>query len=213
MDAVFFDLDNTLYSAEHNLFNLIDVRINRYMHEVVGIAPERVDGLRRHYWAVYGVTLQGLIQEYGADAEHYLDYVHDIDVPSRLSADPRLEQELGRIRARKFVFTNGSRDHAQRVLGCLGIERCFEAIYDIRVSNYIPKPQESPYRAVLKASGVSPQCSIMVEDSVPNLHTAARLGMKTILVGDDSAEAAHFDAVIRTASEAAQVVQRWQGDA
>ncbi len=210
MDAVFFDLDNTLYSAEHNLFNLIDVRINRYMHEVVGIAPERVDGLRRHYWAVYGVTLQGLIQEYGADPEHYLDYVHDIDVPSRLSADPLLEQELKKIRSRKFVFTNGSHDHAERVLKCLGIEGCFEAIYDIRVSNYIPKPKESPYQAVLKASDVAACDSIMVEDSPANLDTAARLGMKTILVGSRGDDGLPYDAVTSSACEAARVVQQWQ---
>ena len=35
--AVLFDLDNTLYPAERDLFSLIDVRINRYMEEVVSI--------------------------------------------------------------------------------------------------------------------------------------------------------------------------------
>ena len=37
MDVLIFDLDNTLYPAERQLFNLIDVRINRYMTEMVGI--------------------------------------------------------------------------------------------------------------------------------------------------------------------------------
>ena len=37
MDVLIFDLDNTLYPAEKQLFNLIDVRINRYMTEIVGI--------------------------------------------------------------------------------------------------------------------------------------------------------------------------------
>jgi len=41
--AVLFDLDNTLYPAEKDLFSLIDVRINRYMEEVVAIDSEDVD--------------------------------------------------------------------------------------------------------------------------------------------------------------------------
>jgi len=34
MNAILFDLDNTLYPAERDLFSLIDVRINRYMVEL-----------------------------------------------------------------------------------------------------------------------------------------------------------------------------------
>lgn len=37
MDYILFDLDNTLYTPERDLFSLIDRRINRYMNEVVGI--------------------------------------------------------------------------------------------------------------------------------------------------------------------------------
>lgn len=46
MKAVLFDLDNTLYPAECDLFSLIDVRINRFMEDVAAIAPEEVDCLR-----------------------------------------------------------------------------------------------------------------------------------------------------------------------
>ncbi len=69
MDMLLFDLDNTLYSPERELFSLIDVRINRYMCQTVGIPPAEVDGLRRRYWAEYGVTLQGLIRHYQVDPE------------------------------------------------------------------------------------------------------------------------------------------------
>ncbi|RLB75703.1 MAG: pyrimidine 5'-nucleotidase, partial [Deltaproteobacteria bacterium] len=59
MKAILFDLDNTLYPVECDLFSLIDVRINRYMEEVVEIDPTDVDELRRRYWQDYGATLQG----------------------------------------------------------------------------------------------------------------------------------------------------------
>lgn len=209
MQAIFFDLDNTLYSAERALFDLIDVRINRYMHEVVGIAVDQVDALRRDYWQRYGVTLQGLIQEHDADAEDYLDYVHDIDVHSRLCANPQLREQLLELPQRKFVFTNGSDCHARRVLNCLQISDCFEQVFDIRAGgDYIPKPHCSPYHAVLKAAAVSPEQSIMVEDSLPNLHTAARLGMKTIFVGE-SCDDPCVDAVVSRVEEVSEVVQQW----
>jgi len=45
MEFILFDLDNTLYSAEQEVFSLIDRRINHYMVEVVGIPLDEVDDL------------------------------------------------------------------------------------------------------------------------------------------------------------------------
>jgi putative hydrolase of the HAD superfamily len=184
MDVLIFDLDNTLYPAEKQLFNLIDVRINRYMTEIVGIPAPEVDALRREYWRLYGVTLQGLIRHHSVDPEDYLLYVHDIDVTSRLAPDLYLREMLTNLPQRKVVFTNGSVCHADRVLSALGIEDIFEKIYDIRVAAYQPKPFPEPYHAVLAELATTPERCIMIEDSRDNLHTAKKLGMGTILVGD-----------------------------
>ena len=184
MDVLIFDLDNTLYPAEKQLFNLIDVRINRYMIEIVGIPAPEVDALRREYWRLYGVTLQGLIRHHAVDPEDYLHYVHDIDVTSRLAPDLALREMLTNLPQRKVVFTNGSVCHADRVLSALGIEDIFEQIYDIRVAAYQPKPFPEPYHAVLDELGTTPERCIMIEDSRDNLRTAKNLGMGTILVGD-----------------------------
>ena len=184
MDVLIFDLDNTLYPAEKQLFNLIDVRINRYMTEIVGIPAPEVDALRRDYWRLYGVTLQGLIRHHAVDPEDYLLYVHDIDVTSRLVPDIALREVLTRLPQRKAVFTNGSTCHAAQVLSALGIEDMFEKVYDIRVAAYQPKPYPEPYHAVLEELDTVAERCIMIEDSRDNLQTAKRLGMGTILVGD-----------------------------
>lgn len=199
MHLILFDLDNTLYAPERELFSLIDVRINRYMHEVVGIPEPDVDGLRRLYWQRYGVTLQGLIRHYGVDPEDYLHYVHDVDVPSRIQPDPELSQALARLPHRKLVFTNGSSDHAERVLGALGIRDHFEGIFDIRVARYSPKPFAEPYHRVLELLGILAEGCVMVEDTLDNLRTAKDLGMKTVLVGPARQEP-FVDACIHCAS-------------
>lgn len=183
MEAILFDLDNTLYAPERNLFALIDVRINHFMTEVVGIAAGEVDGLRRRYWAEYGVTLGGLIRHHGVDPEAYLEYVHDVDVTGRLGPDPDLRAALARLPQRKAVFTNGSRGHAERVLAALGVADQFESIFDIRIAAYRPKPYPDPYRRVVAHLDLPAERCIMVEDSVENLRTAKQLGMRTVLVG------------------------------
>ncbi|NJC88414.1 MAG: pyrimidine 5'-nucleotidase [Desulfuromonas sp.] len=183
MDVLLFDLDNTLYPPERELFNLIDVRINRFMTDQVGIPAGAVDALRREYWAAYGVTLQGLIRHYDVDPEAYLHYVHDVDVAARLSPDAELREMLEALPQRKAVFTNGSICHADRVLAALGIADQFEQVFDIRVADYLPKPYPQPYQAVLAALGVPARHCIMVEDSRENLRTAKHFGMTTVLVG------------------------------
>ncbi|AMV73795.1 HAD superfamily hydrolase [Desulfuromonas sp. DDH964] len=207
--AVLFDLDNTLYAPERDLFALIDKRINRYMLEVVAIPRAEVDGLRRHYWKAYGATLQGLIRHYGVDPEDYLDYVHDVDVSTRLQPDPLLCSSLQRLPLRRFVFTNGSRGHAERVLAALGLAESFEEIFDIRIANYQPKPNPDPYHGVLRQLGLAAGHCVMVEDSLANLATAKQLGMTTVLVAQDPEQSAVVDHQVATASQAAQLVTSW----
>lgn len=189
MKALLFDLDNTLYSPERDLFSLIDVRINRYMKEVVGIDPSKVDDLRRRYWQDYGATLQGLVRHFAIDPEDYLDYVHDVDVSGRLTPDPKLRQALERLPTASYVFTNGSRGHAERVLGALGLDGVFDDIFDIRIANYQPKPNLDPYQGVLRQLKLEANRCVMIEDSLDNLQTAKQLGMTTILVGQGPASA------------------------
>jgi len=183
MKAILFDLDNTLYPAEKDLFSLIDVRINYYMEAQVGIERQQVDVLRRQYWQDYGTTLQGLIRHHQVDPEDYLSYVHEVDVGSRLSQDEELRCSIEALSVPSYVFTNGSRCHVDRVVSALGLDGMFADIFDIRIANYQPKPNLDPYLQVLDVIGLQGEDCVMVEDQPQNLQTAKELGMKTVLVG------------------------------
>lgn len=211
MKAILFDLDNTLYPAERDLFSLIDVRINRYMKEVVAIAPQEVDGLRRRYWRDYGATLQGLIRHHGIDPEDYLDYVHAVDVGSRLSIDIDLRTALAALQVPSYVFTNGSRCHADRVVAALGLEGVFSEIFDIRIANYQPKPNPDPYQMVLQRLKLSGIDCLMVEDQAANLKTAKQFGMKTVLISQhhEPGFEQFIDAQVARPAEVAPLVQDW----
>ncbi len=209
MDAIIFDLDNTLYPPERRLFALIDVRINRYMVDVVGIPSAEVDELRRRYWTDYGVTLQGLIRHWGVDPEDYLHYVHDVEVADCLTVDSRLRLALEQLKLRRVIFTNGSIEHARRVLGCLGLTDLFEQIYDIRIATYQPKPFSDPYHKVLKSLDIEANRCLMVEDSAVNLRTAKELGMGTILVGGGIDPPPFVDVQVASAEQVPAALAFW----
>ncbi len=212
MKAILFDLDNTLYPVECDLFSLIDVRINRYMEEVVEIAPADVDDLRRRYWQDYGATLQGLVRHHAIDPEDYLDYVHAVDVGSRISLDPELRHTLKTLGLPSYVFTNGSRCHVDRVVTALGLDGIFADIFDIRIADYQPKPNPDPYRQVLQKLALSGNQCVMVEDQLQNLQTAKQFGMKTVLVGAKESvreEHGYLDAQLSRPADIGKLLAQW----
>ena len=212
MKAVLFDLDNTLYSTECDLFSLIDVRINRYMEDVVAIEPAAVDGLRRRYWKDYGTTLQGLIRHHTVDPEDYLDYVHAVDVGSRISVDNDLRETLNNLPLSSYVFTNGSRCHVDRVVTALGLDGLFADVFDIRIADYQPKPNPAPYQQVLEQLALSGEQCIMVEDQLQNLQTAKQFGMKTVLVGEVSTKRqkySYVDAQLERSADIGRLLDEW----
>ncbi len=214
MQAILFDLDNTLYPPERDLFSLIDVRINRYMEEVVAIDPQQVDGLRRRYWQDYGATLQGLIRHHGINPEDYLDYVHAVDVGSRLAPDVALRACIEELEIPSYVFTNGSLCHVERVVKALGLEGLFVDVFDIRIANYQPKPNPDPYRGVLDKLRLAGEACVMVEDQPQNLQTAKKFGMKTVLVGPPEArqkQHSFVDAHLARPAEIGPLLRCWQG--
>jgi putative hydrolase of the HAD superfamily len=208
MEIILFDLDNTLYSVEHELFSLMDQRINRYMSEIVGIPLEQVDELRHSYWKRYGVTMRGLMHHHGVDPEDYLAFVHDVDIAGLLHPDPALRRALETLPQRRVIFTNSTIAHSERVLHALGLDGTFEEIFDIRVADYLPKPYPEPYHAVLSLLGAQAERCIMVEDSPENLRTAKELGMGTILVGEQPS-APFVDVAIASVIEVPEALALW----
>ena len=180
-DFWLFDLDNTLYPAESELFSQIDDRMGSYISQILNIGRPEARIIQKNYYAEYGTTLSGLIQNHRIDPDAYLDYVHDIDL-SVIDPSPRLDQLLKKLPGKKYIFTNGSVSHAENVMSRLGIAERFVAIQDIKASNYVPKPDPSAYSGVISRFGISPEATIMLDDIPQNLVPAANLGITTVWV-------------------------------
>lgn len=192
IDTWIFDLDNTLYPASANLFLQIDVKMKAFISRLLDIDLDDAYVIQKKYYREHGTTLCGLMLNYDVDPEEFLDFVHDID-HTVLEPNPGLAHTIQSLPGRKLIHTNGSDQHAEDVLSALGIEDCFEAIFDIRAGAYVPKPDPESYRRFLHSHAFEPTTSIMFEDSVKNLKPAAEMGMVTVLVQHES-NAASTDA-------------------
>jgi len=176
-----FDLDNTLYPSECNLFAQIDQRMQDWVAGFLQVPPGEARRLQKLYYAEHGTTLKGLMSEHGAEPDAYLDYVHDIELDV-LSPDPQLAAAIAALPGRRLVFTNGSEGHAERVLAARGLDGLFEAVFDIRAAGFDPKPREEAFARFSAAHAVDPCGAVLFEDLARNLQPAARLGYTTVLV-------------------------------
>lgn len=176
-----FDLDNTLYPAHTNLFAQVDERIRDYVSRLLDISSEDANRVQKDYYQRYGTTLRGLMVERGIAPDDFLEYVHDID-HSVVEPDPGLGEALKRLPGKRFIFTNGSRGHAERTAARLGVADHFDDIFDIVSAGLLPKPNRETYDLFLKQTGVSPARAAMFEDLSRNLAVPHALGMRTVLV-------------------------------
>jgi putative hydrolase of the HAD superfamily len=182
--TILFDLDETLYPPRAGIMGQIRDQILEYICTRLRLPAEEADVLRRDYLHTYGTTMRGLQINHQIDPDEYLRYVHDIALQEYLQANRELDAVLAALPQQKVVFTNASREHAERVLGLLGVRRHFARIVDVRDMEYESKPQPAAYQRICDLLGVRPEECLIVEDNVRNLQPAKALGMTTVLVRD-----------------------------
>lgn len=187
IQAILFDLDDTLYPRQAGVMDQIRILMLQYLRTRLDLSPEEADALRRRYFQEYGTTMRGLQLKHAIDADEFLDYVHNIRLEDHIQPNPELDAALASLQQQKIVFTNASREHAERVLDVLGVAHHFDRIVDVRDVAFESKPQLAAYRRICELIDVPPERCMLVEDNVRNLQPAKALGMTTVLVGEDNA--------------------------
>lgn len=180
-DTWVFDLDNTLYSAQLNLFPQIDEKIGAFVEKLTGLSAVEARKIQKRYFLEHGTTLKGLMLHHDVDPDDYLAQVHDVDL-SPIPRDERLRQALMRMDHRKVIFTNADAVYAAQVLEKLGIADLFEDIFDIVKAGLTPKPEKTVYELFTETYGIDPKKAVMVEDTARNLAPAHDMGMATLWV-------------------------------
>ncbi len=177
-----FDLDNTLYPETSDLFPQVEKLMGKFIVQKLGVSEYMALYYQKTYFANYGTTLAGLMRHHGVDPNEYMDYVHNIDY-TIIPANPALNAILQNMPAKKVIYTNGSVDHAHKVLFQLGIDpKIFDYIFDVSHAGYIPKPAPQAFDKVFAQFDIDFKSAAMVEDIAKNLVHPKNLGMTTILM-------------------------------
>jgi putative hydrolase of the HAD superfamily len=115
--------------------------------------------------------------------------------------EPLLRATLRHLPGRKFVLSNAPVHYARAVLKALAIADLFDAVFSIESTRYRPKPDAHGFLRFVRANRLRVQRCIMVEDTLVNLRTAKKLGMKTVWVSREKRAPGYVDVRISNLSE------------
>ena len=192
MKYLLLDLDGVCYGSHNGyplekVFGLVSKRMTLFIQEKLGLDEKKAKELQTNYFYKYNTSLNGLMLHHDIIGDEFLKYVHDIDI-SFMKEDKIMRNELENLDMEKFIFTNGSAEHAQNILTRLGIYDLFgkEKVFDIKDAGYVPKPEAQTFDLMVKKFGINPKETIYIEDIAKNLSIGFERGCTTVwLINDE----------------------------
>ena len=163
-----FDCDGVLYQDLDAVFGQVSKRMTKYISKKLNLDLKKAKELQTNYFHKYNTSLNGLMIHHKVKPEEFLEYVHDINLDF-MEKDLVLREELIKLGARKFVFTNGSKEHVKNITEHLGIEDLFDGIFDIVDAEFHPKPKAKAFDLMVKKFNIEPKETIYIEDIAKNL--------------------------------------------
>jgi len=176
-----FDLDNTLYSADSGIFQQVHKLMGEFISKNLKMDMVEAKKLQSKYYKQHGTTLRGLMDNHGVEPDYFLDEVHKLDY-SIVGPDEILNKELEKIQGRKIIYTNANKKHVVDVLERINLANFFDEIFDIKMANYIPKPEIRPYEQIIDIFNINPSSSAMFDDIAKNLVPAKKVGFTPVWV-------------------------------
>ena len=192
MKYLLLDLDGVCYGSHNGyplekVFGLVSKRMTLFIQEKLGLDEKKSKELQTNYFYKYNTSLNGLMLHHNVIGDEFLKYVHDIDI-SFMKEDKIMRNELENLDMEKFIFTNGSAEHAQNILTRLGVYDLFgkEKVFDIKDAGYVPKPEAQTFDLMVKKFGIKPKETIYIEDIAKNLSIGFERGCTTVwLINDE----------------------------
>ena len=176
-----FDLDNTLYSADSGIFQQVHKLMGEFISKNLKMDMVEAKKLQSKYYKQHGTTLRGLMDNHGVEPDYFLDEVHKLDY-SIVGPNEILNKELEKIQGRKIIYTNANKKHVVDVLERINLANFFDEIFDIKMANYIPKPEIRPYEQIIDIFNINPSSSAMFDDIAKNLVPAKKVGFTPVWV-------------------------------
>ena len=134
------------------------MRMTKFISKRLKIDMNKAKELQTNYFYKYNTSLNGLMIHHDIPPQEFLNYVHDIDL-SFMKEDKIMRNELEKLEMEKFIFTNGSAEHAENILTHLGVYDLFgrEKVFDIQDAGYVPKPEAKTFDLMVKKFRIDPK--------------------------------------------------------
>ena len=192
MKYLLLDLDGVCYGKHNNyslekVFGQVSRRMTMFISQKLKIDMEEAKKLQTNYFYKYNTSLNGLMIHHDIPPEEFLKYVHTIDL-SFMKEDKIMRNELEKLDMEKFIFTNGSAEHAKNILSHLGVYDLFgrDKVFDIKDAGYVPKPEAKTFDLMVEKFGLNPKETIYIEDIAKNLSIGYERGCATVwLINDE----------------------------
>ena len=176
-----FDLDNTLYSADSGIFQQVHKLMGEFISKNLNLEIAEAKKLQSKYYKQHGTTLRGMMDNHGIDPDYFLNEVHKLDY-SIVGPNKMLNEELYKLDGRKIIYTNANKQHVVDVLKKIDLTNFFDEIFDIKMANYIPKPEIKPYEQIINLFDIDPYSSAMFDDIAKNLVPAKKVGFTSVWI-------------------------------
>ena len=176
-----FDLDNTLYSADSGIFQQVHQLMGEFISNNLNMEISEAKKLQSKYYKQHGTTLRGMMDNHGVDPDYFLDEVHRLDY-SIVGPNQLLNEELEKLEGRKIIYTNANEKHVLDVLKRINLSDYFDEIFDIKLANYIPKPEIKPYEQIIELFKIDASRSAMFDDIAKNLVPAKKVGFTPVWI-------------------------------
>tara|TARA_B100000427_G_scaffold35583_1_gene25827 strand:- start:204 stop:881 length:678 start_codon:yes stop_codon:yes gene_type:complete len=181
IDTWIFDLDNTLYSADSGIFQQVHELMGKFVSNHLNIGINEAKKIQKKYYKEHGTTLKGLMDNHGVEPDYFLAEVHKLDY-SIVNSNKNLNNELNKLNGKKIIYTNANMQHTLDVLERIELSNFFDEIFDIKMANYVPKPEITPYEEIIKKYDLNPNSSAMFDDIAKNLVPAKKVGFTSIWI-------------------------------
>ena len=176
-----FDLDNTLYSADSGIFQQVHQLMGEFISNNLNLEISEAKKLQSKYYKQHGTTLRGMMDNHDVDPDYFLDEVHRLDY-SIVGPNQLLNDELEKLEGRKIIYTNANEKHVLDVLKRINLSDYFDEIFDIKLANYIPKPEIKPYEQIIELFKIDASRSAMFDDIAKNLVPAKKVGFTPVWI-------------------------------
>ena len=175
---ILFDLDGVLYQDLEAVFGQVSKKMTKYISDKLDLDLKKAKELQTNYFHKYNTSLNGLMIHHNIKPEEFLKYVHDIDL-TFMKKDLILRKELENLNLKKFIFTNGSKEHANNITTHLGVNDLFDGLFDIVDAQFSPKPTAKAFDLMIKKFKIDPCETLYIEDIAKNLSIGKERGTIT----------------------------------